>query len=477
MRTSHVLLCSIMLALTGFGRAQTTYSLTDLGTLGGSKSAPYSINNAGTVTGEAWLSNTVSHLFRTSPSGMVDLDSMNNPESVGLGINNSGHVAGWFLDGSFTERACWYNGSSMLELASVGANAHANAINDSDQIVGWYLVSGKNRAYLLTGPVLTTLPTLGGNYGYGYAINNAGLIGGMSTTSGDAVGHAFIYDGAIHDIGTLGFANSLVTAINTAGVATGYAYNRQTDNAYEAFTCDVSGMHDIGAGRARGINSRGDVVLTDNANHGVVYTGGVRQDLTSALDSTGAGWQVHSAEAINDSGVIVGVGIHNGDTINYRAIALTPHYGITPTSFSVPRGTQVSGGLQSLQQSDNQKLLINSVVVSFLSDYPVQVIVDATSPITAPSQLKIKFEASANSSPISQTIDLYDYTASRSVTVDVRSATTSDQIVEVVANNPARFVEAVTGHIEARIRFRQSGSTPTLIWAVGIDQAIWTITP
>ncbi len=65
------------------------------------------------------------------------------------------------------------------------------------------------------------------------------------------------------------------------------------------------------------------------------------KDLNALLDSSGAGWKLDSAYAINDSGEIVGRGYYSGSGNVERAFLLT----IVP---EVATGTAVAVGLAGL---------------------------------------------------------------------------------------------------------------------------------
>ena len=56
---------------------------------------------------------------------------------------------------------------------------------------------------------VTDLGTLGGAYSDGFGINASGQVTGWSYTTGDAADHAFLYDGTMHDLGTLGGTHSV----------------------------------------------------------------------------------------------------------------------------------------------------------------------------------------------------------------------------------------------------------------------------
>jgi hypothetical protein len=50
-----------------------------------------------------------------------------------------------------------------------------------------------------------------------------------------------------------------------------------------------------------------------------VYNGNRTFDLNARMDSSGAGWVLSHASAINDAGIIVGLGTFNGDLHGFMA--------------------------------------------------------------------------------------------------------------------------------------------------------------
>jgi probable HAF family extracellular repeat protein len=86
--------------------AQPLYKVQDLGTLGGSQSQAYGINDADKVVGHSFTSGDVSqHAFLYSDGVMKDLNSLIPADSgwdfrVATAINDNGHIAGYgFKDG------------------------------------------------------------------------------------------------------------------------------------------------------------------------------------------------------------------------------------------------------------------------------------------------------------------------------------------------------------------------------------------
>jgi probable HAF family extracellular repeat protein len=218
----------------------TDNSLTDLGTLGGNQSAANAVNSRGQVAGGAlntipdpYTSNfyvggaTQVHAFRwTKSRSMQDLGTLGGTDSAAFSINERGQIAGW----SFTNTTpnpvvdtcgggavnvptedpfLWENGK-MIDLGTLGGTCgQAWAINNRGQVVGFSDLVGDSGAHAFlwdhTGG-MQDLGTLGGDTGGADAINDAGDVVGGDTPIGEA-GGAFLWShGVMTNLGTAGTA-------------------------------------------------------------------------------------------------------------------------------------------------------------------------------------------------------------------------------------------------------------------------------
>jgi probable HAF family extracellular repeat protein len=153
----------ILLLASGSGPVATanppapTYTIIDLGTLGGDRSFATGINTRGQVVGES------------APTA---------------GPFRPGHA---FL---------WEAGTGMQDLGTLGgASSGAEAINARGQIVGWSTtVGGPSHAFLWeAGTGMQDLGTLGGPHSHAYGINARGQIVGWASTTTGAM-HAFLWE-------------------------------------------------------------------------------------------------------------------------------------------------------------------------------------------------------------------------------------------------------------------------------------------
>jgi probable HAF family extracellular repeat protein len=172
----------------------------------------------------------------------------------------------------------------------------------------WGGPGGTARAFLYNGKTETALGTLGGEFSQALAVNRCGQVTGWSGRA-DGLAHAFLYDGALHDLGTLGGSQSSGEAINDCGKVTGWAVT--AGNQTHAFLYDGTTMRDLGSlgGSSFGaaINNVGQIVgqsflSGDTGFHPFLYdsrTGGPIQDLGVLGESA-------LAVDINDAGQIVG---------------------------------------------------------------------------------------------------------------------------------------------------------------------------
>jgi probable HAF family extracellular repeat protein len=200
------------------------------------------------------------------------------------------------------------------------AGSDASDINLAGQVVGQYYGGGATHAFMHSGGAMLDLGTLGGGLASASAINDNGQVVGVSRNLfGEE--HAFSYLlGSMTDLGTLGGWYSNAAGLNLAGTIVGNSLTPSgTAGEYGvAFMRDSGGMVNLGTfpgpedyqrSRASAINTLGHVVGTSSTTdsgptewpeHAFVYANGVMQDLGTL------GGVYSSAEAINDSGVIVG---------------------------------------------------------------------------------------------------------------------------------------------------------------------------
>jgi probable HAF family extracellular repeat protein len=200
--------------------AATTYSIKNLGTLGGIQSAAYAINNVGQTVGYSVTKTDKFHAFIHHAGVRTDLGALSGGTSVAYDINDAGVVVGSSPLLSGAERAVrWQNGMKQSLGTLGGRNSQANAINGDGVIVGWSETrSGDTHAFVYRNGVMKDIGTLGGTESRANDINGAGRVVGVSTTaSGER--HAFSWrDGKFQDLGTDGTESAGADAVNNGRI-------------------------------------------------------------------------------------------------------------------------------------------------------------------------------------------------------------------------------------------------------------------
>ncbi len=338
-RSLLLLLLSLAPALPA--HAQTTFTITDLGTFGGTGSNAIAINAAGQIVGTYTDSGGTTRAFRyTSGGGLVDLAPFGGTTATAYALNASGQFVGesQFASESSNHAFSYTDGGGMIDLGTfnngdTGNYSAAYGINTAGTIVGKANGTGYYRAFsYTTGGGLVDLGTLGGGHSSANAINDAGVIVGGANTS-DGASRAFSYTsaGGMINLGSLGGGDAAANALSASGAfIAGYSSLAVGDDKHAFVYTTAGGMVDLGTlggieAAAKGVNNSGEVVgvsylpnFQENAFYAVGSTMYNLNDLVTNLD----GWTLVSANGINDLGQIVGYGVINGENHAFLLTAI-----------------------------------------------------------------------------------------------------------------------------------------------------------
>lgn len=338
----------------------------DLGTLGGTYSQGFGLNNNGSVVGIASTANDTSfHAFLWQKGKMIDLGTLAGsdtlPFSLAVGINERDEVAGYSETSGpdpLGENFCgdsliclpfiWQDGV-MTPLPTLGGNnGQATGINNRGQVVGYAENStpdpscqGSNPQVLHFEPVIWNkgkvqeLPTfLGDLDGLAAAINGEGDAVGVSFDCQFVPGHALLWrPGTLTDLGTLGGLPLMPADINNEGQVVGVAFMLNGPNV-ETFLWHHGVVRGLGSlpgdasSSGNAINDRGQLVgqsCTDQncvTARAFLWEDGVMTDLNTLVPADSP-LQMVDSSAINSRGEIVGVAVKKS-TGELRAFLATP---------------------------------------------------------------------------------------------------------------------------------------------------------
>ncbi|MHC4415483.1 MAG: trypsin-like serine protease [Planctomycetota bacterium] len=151
---------------------------------------------------------------------------------------------------------------------------------------------------------------------------------------------------------------------------------------------------------------------------------------------------------------------------------------VLPDGFTLLRGGLVSGGLEDLFDSDDDRLVMATESIFPLPGPPIQLEVRGTTSVDFPAELRFTIESRVNSVPVEQRILFFNHITQSYEEVDVRTASTSDTVIEIViTSNPGRFVELGTGLVKALVTWAPEQLGIFLGLMAEVDQSVWEIRP
>lgn len=308
---------ALLLSLTALGRAQNTYTVTELPTLGGTVGAADSIDDKGWIAGYANLAgDRTEHAVLWINGTITDLGTLaGQNSSVGFPAKNSqGTLVG------FAQTA-------LSDPLREGWNYFCGPSGSKPLCQGKNLIT---RGFVWQNGAMTSLSTLGGNISEAFGINNSGQVVGVAETSNtdstcahpqvlDYFGVIWEVDGSVQALQPYpGDQISAAVAINNNGQVVGgsgpcaplspaigaHAVLWQSGSRT---TTDLGNLGGSTNNVAFGINGEGQIVgisaLSGNATvHAFLWqNGGPMQDL-----GTLPGDVLSIAYSLNDAGEIVG---------------------------------------------------------------------------------------------------------------------------------------------------------------------------
>lgn len=340
------------------------YQIYDIGVIdaGDDASQGFGVSHGGVAVGRSIRTNASQAFTWTLKGGIVGLP---NFAGRSYAVANSAEdqtavgTAASTLFGSDRLPIKWFNGVvSQLPLPPGETLGDANSVNFSGIAVGSVDAGSNQRGAIYTGGgggIITRTTPTGCFFVTAFGINDSGRVVGQGIDPNNAARNVgIVYDIGANDafeVGALpGFNGALAFGVSNTGYVVGSSMLNQ-GSGLPFIWSDLGGMVAIplatgtSEGSARAVNSTGWVVGTDSSAFAIPFLyDGTNTYRLADLIPPNSGWDLSmntssSADGISEDNVIVGTGVHNGETHAYAMVPVTATPTPTPTPSATPTST------------------------------------------------------------------------------------------------------------------------------------------
>ena len=341
------------------------YQIYDIGVVqvGDTASQGFGVSRAGIAVGRSFQNNGTEGFTWTLNGGIAGLPNLpGRSYCVSNSANDNGIVVGTGATTAFGSGrlpVVWQNGVvSQLPLPVGETLGDVNSVNSSNIAVGSVNAGSDQRGVIYSGGSATIITQTTANGSYfltAFGINDSGRVVGQGIDPQNAARNVgIVYDigqSMAFEVGALpGTNGALAFGVSNNGYVVGSSMQNQGPGMPFIWS-DQGGMVAIplatgtSEGSARAVNSADWVVGDDSSAFSIpfLYDGTTTYRLADLIPPN-SGWDLSmntssSALGISEDGVIVGTGVHNGETHAYAMVPATPTPTPTPTPTVTPSAT------------------------------------------------------------------------------------------------------------------------------------------
>src|SRR6266850_7464208 len=341
------------------------YQIYDIGVVevGDDASQGFGVSHGGVAVGRSIRTGGSQAFTWTLNGGIIGLTNLaGRSYAVSNSANDNGVVVGTAattLFGTSRLPVIWQNGAvSQLPLPSGETLGDANSVNASSVAVGSVDAGSLQRGAIYSGgsgTIITQTTANGSFFVTAFGINDSGRVIGQGIDPNNAARNVgIVYDigqSTAFEVGALpGLNGALAFGVSNTGYVVGSSMLNQ-GSGLPFIWSDQGGIVAIplatgtSEGSARAVNSAGWVVGNDSSAFSIPFLyDGTNTYRLADLIPPGSGWDLSmntssSADGISEDGIIVGTGVHNGETHAYAMVPVAPSPTPTPSPTTTPTAT------------------------------------------------------------------------------------------------------------------------------------------
>ena len=149
---------------------------------------------------------------------------------------------------------------------------------------------------------------------------------------------------------------------------------------------------------------------------------------------------------------------------------------LAPTNLTMEKGSILSGGLNQVLVSDNDRVVFGKGFITNAQERPIRAIFSTVTPLKPVSQINVRVESRADLAGVSRWLELWNFSMSRWDQIATSSEGLADSVLAANVVNAGSYADS-GGQIRLRVSWKETGPVARSNWQTSVDFVHFAVAP